>query len=200
MPLRCGDSENSATQVPQRELYNPADDLYAKQSSGVVGWFENLIDYPPSLNQGFVNFSAGVGDSLLFGFGDELRTSVGESVYGTGISGGINIQSNSYLIGEYSSIFIGGIGLYRGAYIGFFKFASTSKNLAFVEKASNFRNFLKRYTGPALFSATERAKIVPFADRVADIGIDRAACRLRKDKRELQQVCLLFTWYRRFGQ
>lgn len=52
---------------------------------------------PPSLPQGFVDFSAGLGDTLLLGFGDELRDLAG-------VDGGVNKCSKAYSAGEYAGI------------------------------------------------------------------------------------------------
>jgi RHS repeat-associated protein len=52
---------------------------------------------PPSLPQSWVDFSAGLGDTLLLGFGDELRGAVG-------VSGGVDVCSDAYSAGEWAGI------------------------------------------------------------------------------------------------
>jgi len=55
---------------------------------------------PPSLPQGVVDFSAGLGDTLLFGFGDDLRDLFN-------IDAGIDKCSNAYSAGEWTGIAAG---------------------------------------------------------------------------------------------
>ncbi len=55
-----------------------------------------LFDWP-SLPQGVVDFSAGMGDVLLFGQGQRLRDL-------TGVDGGVNRCSDSYDYGEWAGI------------------------------------------------------------------------------------------------
>ena len=59
---------------------------------------EIFIEYDlPSLNNTLVDASAGLGDSILFGFGDELRGAVG-------VNGGIDYDSKAYSYGGYAGI------------------------------------------------------------------------------------------------
>ncbi len=65
----------------------------------------------PVLPQPVVDASAGFGDTLLLGFGDELRTLIG--------MGGVNLCSKAYSIGEYGGIvagfLAGGVAGWRAA-------------------------------------------------------------------------------------
>jgi len=60
--------------------------------------------YPPSIPQGFADFSAGIGDNLLLGFGDDLRNLAG-------IDGGIDTCSGFYTAGEWAAYAGGAAGL-----------------------------------------------------------------------------------------
>ena len=51
----------------------------------------------PSVPQGFLDFGAGLGDTLLLGFGDNLRDFFS-------IDGGINQCSGAYSAGEWAGI------------------------------------------------------------------------------------------------
>ncbi|MDT8322400.1 MAG: RHS repeat-associated core domain-containing protein [Xanthomonadales bacterium] len=86
---------------------------------------------PPSLPQGFVNFAAGLGDGLLFGFGDELRGALN-------IDGGVNRDSSAYFAGEVTSYTAGGA---RIAYAGAAKVGARLAPSGAA--ASAFRNRLK---------------------------------------------------------
>ncbi|MDP1696694.1 MAG: RHS repeat-associated core domain-containing protein [Xanthomonadaceae bacterium] len=94
----------------------------------------NLIDADgrlPSLPQGVVDFSAGLGDALLFGLGDELRNALG-------IDGGVDQCSGAYKAGATAS-FAAGVGRisYAAAAKGFSLVASSGA------AASAFRQQLK---------------------------------------------------------
>lgn len=60
----------------------------------------------PSLPEGFVDFSAGLGDALLFGAGDPMRDFLG-------IDGGVDPGSGSYRAGAWTSF---GVGASRLSY------------------------------------------------------------------------------------
>ncbi|MBK8308565.1 MAG: RHS domain-containing protein, partial [Gammaproteobacteria bacterium] len=63
---------------------------------GLFGWSDM-----PLLPQEVVDFSAGLGDALLFGFGDDLR-------YALNVDGGVNECSIAYDAGWYASLIAGG--------------------------------------------------------------------------------------------
>ena len=86
---------------------------------------------PPSLPQGLVDFSAGLGDALLLGFGDDIRDL-------TGISGGVDECSLSYRGGALASFVIGGA---RVAYAGIVKGGSLLASSG--ASASAFRTSLR---------------------------------------------------------
>jgi RHS repeat-associated protein len=56
-----------------------------------------LVDPSGELSQGTVDFFAGFGDTLLLGFGDNLRTALN-------IDGGINYSSSEYSAGEWTGV------------------------------------------------------------------------------------------------
>ncbi|WP_290498756.1 DUF1566 domain-containing protein [Alcanivorax sp.] len=94
----------------------------------------NLFDLDgnlPSLPQGLVDFSAGLGDGLLLGFGDELREL-------TDVSGGVDPCSSSYKVGGWTSFAAGGARL---AYAGMVKGGSMLASSGAA--ASEFRNSVK---------------------------------------------------------
>lgn len=85
----------------------------------------------PSLPQEAVDFSAGLGDALLLGFGDDLRDMAG-------IDGGIDLCSDAYGYGGWTSSAAGGTRLaYAGIAKGYSVFASSGA------AASAFRSQLK---------------------------------------------------------
>ena len=86
---------------------------------------------PPSLPPGVVNFSAGLGDALLLGFGDDLRGY-------TGVDGGINFNSSAYNNGGYAAFVFGGARL---VYAGLAKAGSILASSGIA--ASQFRSSLK---------------------------------------------------------
>lgn len=136
----------------------------------VWGFIHNTTGFEPS--QGTVDFSAGLGDSLLFGFGDDLREL-------WGIDGGINRCSGYYKAGEYTSLVFGSIGTGRAFYVEGSKLLSLTKNPKILEYGSNIRNFSKRYMGPAVvphpyFIRNYRSRIKPWAEHVANKGFDEA--------------------------
>lgn len=83
------------------------------------------------LPQGVVDFSAGMGDALLLGFGDDLRDMAG-------IDGGVDPCSNAYRYGGWTSFAAGGTRLaYAGIAKGYSMVASSGA------AASAFRAQLK---------------------------------------------------------
>ncbi|MDP5211191.1 hypothetical protein [Microbulbifer sp. 2205BS26-8] len=129
----------------------------------------------PSAPQGAVDYLAGLGDAILFGYGNDIRESLN-------INGGINTKSQLYSTGELSSIFAGGVGLYRSLYVSSLKLASMSRNMTVLNSTSVIRNVFKRYGGPAFFNSAERAKIVPFSTHVANKGFDAARASLGRTR------------------
>ncbi|AXI03848.1 hypothetical protein [Aquirhabdus parva] len=110
----------------------------------------------PALPQNVVDFSAGLGDSLLFGFGDNLRTALD-------IDGGVDRKSGAYKAGELTSLAAGNMGVGRAIYSGIWKGAARGlESEKALSKASDIRNLWKRWSGPALISKKEREAIVPF--------------------------------------
>lgn len=138
-------------------------------------FWDNPGRHLPSVPQGVMDFAGGLGDAILFGFGDDIRS-------GLNIDGGINTDSQLYSAGEISSIAAGGLGIYRGLYVGSFKLASMSRNMTVLNTTSAVRNVVKRYGGKALFNAAERAKIVPFATHMANKGFDAARAGLGRTR------------------
>jgi hypothetical protein len=89
------------------------------------------------LPQGVVDFSAGVGDSLLLGQGGRLR-----SLFG--VDGGIDPSSSEYFAGEMASLAAGGMRLtYAAAAKGFSFAGSMIGGMEGAEFASAARNALK---------------------------------------------------------
>jgi RHS repeat-associated protein len=85
----------------------------------------------PELPQGFVDFSAGLGDALLLGTGKYLRDAAG-------VDGGVDACSDSYTYGEISSIAFGGARL---AYAALAKGGAVLASTGLA--ASQFREGLK---------------------------------------------------------
>jgi len=127
------------------------------------------------LPQGAADFGTGMADAFSWGIGAHIR-----SLYD--IDGGINTESQLYSAGQLSSIVAGGVGIYRGLYVGSLRLASMSRNMSVLTSASAVRNFTKRWGGPALFSAEEQAKIVPFATHVVNKGFDAARAGLGRTR------------------
>ena len=80
--------------------------LYGYTFSDPVNWIDptGLWAWGDPLPQGLVDFSAGMGDTILFGFGDELRDFFG-------VDGGVDKCSSAYGAGEWAGIgvsFVGG--------------------------------------------------------------------------------------------
>jgi RHS repeat-associated protein len=107
---------------------------YAYASANPLMYYDpyGLFDWP-SLPQGAVDFSAGLGDALLLSFGDELRDLAG-------VDGGVNKCSNAYDYGSYTSLGLGGARL---AYAGLAKGGSILASSG--AQASAFRESLKRF-------------------------------------------------------
>jgi len=85
------------------------------------------------LPQEVVDFSAGLGDALLLGFGDDLRDLAG-------VNGGVNQCSNAYDYGGYASLVAGGARL---AYAGLAKGGSMLASSGAA--ASAFRSRIKNW-------------------------------------------------------
>ncbi len=115
----------------------------------------------PVLPQGFVDFSAGLGDALLLGFGSDLRNLAG--------IGGVNQCSDAYSAGSWTSF---AFGASRLAYAGIAKgysltassgaaasqFREQSRNLFRIGVGKNWRRpDLSKYpTDDALRAAAGR--------------------------------------------
>ncbi|GAA6172458.1 hypothetical protein NBRC116592_21280 [Colwellia sp. KU-HH00111] len=92
----------------------------------------------PSFPQEIVNFSAGLGDALLFGYGDELRGMLDIT--------SVNINSDAYSYGEYSSYALGGARLsYSGLIKGYSYLAPSG--LAASAFRSNMKSLFRFGTG-----------------------------------------------------
>jgi hypothetical protein len=164
--LTGGKFANGAITGALAQAHNAETELAAER-----GFWDNPGANLPSFPQAVTDFSAGLGDAIFFGFGDDIRASLN-------IDGGINTDSQLYGAGEVASIAAGGIGVYRGVYVGSLKLVGSASNITVLNFTSTVRNTIKRYGGPALFSAAERAKIVPFATHVANKGFDSARAGL----------------------
>jgi RHS repeat-associated protein len=104
--------------------------LYGYTFNDPVNWIDSDGELP-TLPQGFVDFSAGLGDALLLGFGDELRELAG-------IDGGVNDCSDAYQAGSWTSFAFG------GARLGYAELAKAGSILApSGAAASAFRTQLK---------------------------------------------------------
>jgi hypothetical protein len=90
---------------------------------------------PPSLPQGVVDFSAGLGDALLLSFGDELRDV-------TGVSGFVDECATAYGAGAITSFAFGGA---RVAYAALAKGGSmlASSGVAASAFRTNLRNVFR---------------------------------------------------------
>jgi len=107
-----------------------------------VSWIDPLGLNPLSSVANFLasaevrDFSAGLGDALLFGFGDELRAGVEQL---TGLQSGVDRCSSFYTAGEYAAL---AAGLSRLAYAGIAKGITLVPTLTGAQVASA-RNTLK---------------------------------------------------------
>jgi len=101
------------------------------------GFWDNPGAYLPSLPQGLVDYSAGLGDALLLGTGDSIRGMLN-------ISGGVDTSSSEYFAGEITSFAAGGARL---LYAGGAKLVSYGGSriggVRGAEFAVNARNSLK---------------------------------------------------------
>lgn len=71
-------------------------------------FWDNPGAYLPSVPQGVMDFAAGMGDTILFGFGDNIRAYFD-------IDGGVNMSSDSYSYGEWAGVLItSATGAYGG--------------------------------------------------------------------------------------
>ena len=117
----------------------------------------------PELPQGVVNFSAGLGDALLFGQGPALRRFAN-------IDGGVDTTSNMYVGGEVFSLAVGGLRL---------AYAASAKTLSWggsaiggmegAEFASAGRNTLKQAFRFGLFADY---RVYSFSKIAAERGND----------------------------
>jgi RHS repeat-associated protein len=157
-PLEEGSAEWEAReeeyfQAEQKEMMNA---LATGQDLIAAHW--------PSLPQGVVDFSAGLGDALLLGYGDELRSMLDIS--------SVNMNSDAYSYGEYSSYAVGGARLtYSGLIKGYSylapsglaasTFRSNMKSLFRFGAGKNWRpvNLSKYPTDALLRSAAGRSNI-----------------------------------------
>jgi RHS repeat-associated protein len=96
---------------------------------------DDIPNIPPSV----VDFSAGLGDALLLGFGDDLRAALG--------IGGVNRCSAAYRFGGYASL---AGGLTRLGYAGAAKAISLAPGISGVEAVAA-RNTLKTVARGGLF-------------------------------------------------
>ena len=101
----------------------------------------------PSFPQGVVDFSAGLGDALLLGFGDDLRGALN-------VDGGVNRESGEYLAGEVTSFAAGGARLlYAGGAKTVSLIGNSIGGVKGAEFAINARNGLKVFFRGGLFSS-----------------------------------------------
>lgn len=151
------------------------------------GMWNTIDNNIPSIGS-VVNFSAGFGDALLLGFGDELRDYI-YGIAGLGPSG-VNRNSTEYAVGEGVGITAGMIGGYRTTYVASMKVASLSSD-GVVIAASKFRNAWKRYGGKAIYSSAERAKIIPVSQRLSLQGIGGLRASLGKTRGNYNRLMTL---------
>lgn len=167
-----------------RYQYGWNDPLTFKDPSGLNPEYNfNIGMYLPALPQTAVDFSAGLGDSILFGYGDNLRSQLN-------IDGGVNRNSAAYSNGETASLLMGTAGTSRATYVLASKALSRSRNERVLTSGSNVRNFLKRWTGPALVSKTERAKIKTFTEHVGKKGFEQAALGLGRTRESYNKALI----------
>jgi RHS repeat-associated protein len=136
---------------------------YSYALNNPIGFYDPYgLWVPPSLPQGVVDFSAGLGDALLLSFGDELRDLAG-------VSGGVNECATAYSAGAIASFAFGGV---RVAYAGLAKggsivassgasasaFRATLRNRFSLGLSRNWRqpNLAKYTTDDALRAAAGR--------------------------------------------
>ncbi|CAN5864826.1 hypothetical protein BH11PSE12_BH11PSE12_06230 [soil metagenome] len=110
---------------PNTYLYANANPLMYTDPLGLFGWADM-----PTLPQEVVNFSAGLGDALLWGFGDDLRDMLD--------IGGVDKCSGEYGAGSWTGIGASGA---RGVYAGAVKLGSVYA--ASGVAASNIRSGIK---------------------------------------------------------
>ncbi len=124
----------------------------------------------PTVPQGAVNFCAGVGDSLLFGFGDDMRAAMN-------IDGGVDQSSDAYFAGEVASFAAGGTRL---AYAGGAKLLSVIPSVT-GHTANAGRNGLKLAARGGLFP---NYRMYTYEQSLAkygsDAGVKAAAGRTNK--------------------
>ena len=132
--------------------------------SGNPVWYVDpygLWRFGDPLPQGFVDYSAGLGDALLWGFGDDLRDSLG-------IDGGVDPCSKNYKYGSYSAL---AAGTSRLAYAGLAKTGSILASSG--AQASAFRAGLKDF----FRGGVGRNWRPPNLDGLTDAALRRAAGR-----------------------
>jgi len=154
--------EGSAEWEAREEEYFQAEQ---KEMMNALATGQDLIAaHWPTLPQGVVDFSAGLGDALLFGYGDELRGMLDIS--------SVNMNSDAYSYGGYSSYAVGGARLtYSGLIKGYSylapsglaasTFRSNMKSLFRFGAGKNWRpvNLSKYPTDALLRSAAGRSNI-----------------------------------------
>ncbi len=106
-----------------------------------------------------MDFSAGLGDALLLGFGDELRDLLGID--------GVNRCSEAYGLGEIASL---AAGTGRLAYAGAAKGISMLPQITGAQ-ASAARNVIKRVARGGLFP---NARVYPYDRLLQKYGSDAA--------------------------
>lgn len=105
---------------------------YSYALNNPIGFYDPYgLWVPPSLPQGVVDFSAGLGDALLLSFGDELRELAD-------VSGGVDECATAYSAGAITSFAFGGA---RVAYAGLAKGGSILASSG--ASASAFRAMLR---------------------------------------------------------
>jgi RHS repeat-associated protein len=144
--------------------YEGGTNLYEYANSNPVRWVDPSgleaedIFLDVLTNPDVVNFSAGLGDSLLFGFGDDLRDALN--------IGGVNRCSGAYLLGEATSAIP---GVARGIYVAGAKALSLAPGLS-GKAASAGRNALRAV---ARLGVPRKKKYV-YADLIRKYGTDEA--------------------------
>jgi RHS repeat-associated protein len=126
---------------------------------GLYSWDEFVSDLPTP-SQGFVDFSGGLGDALLLGFGDELRAL-------TPATNTVNPCSDAYSYGNYTALAAGGSRL---AYAGLAKGISLIPRVSGAQ-ASGARNMLKRIFRGGTFPNT---RMPTYAELLEQKGTDAA--------------------------
>jgi hypothetical protein len=109
---------------------------------GLFDFEADVLSYLPS-NAAIGNFSAGLGDALLFGYGDDLREAY-DLAFGTTGSSSIDRCSTAYVVGDWASLAVGSSRIaYAGAAKGtrLLRFLGNTERLARI--ANSARSILK---------------------------------------------------------